>query len=245
MNIIALTISFLASISTLIGGLFIFFKVKKDSINKYITFFLSFSLSIMIGISIFDLLPGSLYYVLKENYLYNLFIIIIIFLIVYSFIKLINKKLDKYKNNLYKIGMLSMIVLILHNLPEGIITYLTTIKNTKLGIKMAVAIAMHNLPEGICIAVPIYYSTGRKKEAIFKTILSGFSEFLGALIASFVIGNNYSNAFISYVLIIVAFLMISLAIEDLFPEASKYKEYFYLHLGLIIGFIFIIISIII
>ncbi len=77
-----------------------------------------------------------------------------------------------------------MIVLILHNLPEGIATFLSSYHNTSLGIKLSIAIMLHNIPEGISIAVPIYYATkNRKKKAIKATLLSGLSEPVGALLA--------------------------------------------------------------
>ena len=43
----------------------------------------------------------------------------------------------------------------------------------------------------------------------------------------------------------VAFLMITLSIEQMFPQVKKYNENKYLNLGLIIGFIIIILSVII
>ena len=59
---------------------------------------------------------------------------------------------------LYKVGFISMIAIILHNIPEGIATFVATNSDITLGISLAIAIAMHNIPEGISISVPIYYS---------------------------------------------------------------------------------------
>ena len=148
MNIIyALLISFFAGISTLIGALFVFLPIKKQNINKFITFSLSFSIAIMIGISITDLLPES---IIKIENIYENFsipIIAVLFLLSFTIIKIINRFLVKFENNLYKLGILSMITLILHNLPEGIITFLSSYTDLNLGIKLSLAIAMHNIPE--------------------------------------------------------------------------------------------------
>ena len=54
---IALIISSLAGLSTLVGGLVVFAKFKDK--EGFISFALSFSLSVMISISIFDLIPES------------------------------------------------------------------------------------------------------------------------------------------------------------------------------------------
>ncbi len=61
----ALLISTLAGLSTVLGGLVILFKFKEENITKFITASLAFSLSIMIGISITDLIPESTYILLQ------------------------------------------------------------------------------------------------------------------------------------------------------------------------------------
>lgn len=246
MNIlIALLISLIASFSTCIGALFIFFNIKKENINKFIAFSLAFSIAVMIGVSIFDLLPESMVFLIKSYNYYALFIFLLLFLVSFFLIKYINKCLEKYENNLYKLGLLSMIILIMHNLPEGIITFISSYKDVHLGIKMALAIALHNLPEGICIAVPIYYSTHSKKSAFFKTFISGFSEFIGAILAYLFLAKYVNDILLSLILVMVAFLMITLSVEQMLPQANKYNEKKYVLLGLIIGFIIIIGSIII
>ena len=54
--IIPLILSTLAGLSTLIGAIPIFFKIKEKNLNKFISFCLSFSIAIMISISILDLI---------------------------------------------------------------------------------------------------------------------------------------------------------------------------------------------
>jgi len=36
----------------------------------------------------------------------------------------------------------------------------------QVGGSIAAAIAIHNIPEGICVAMPIYYATGKKWKVI-------------------------------------------------------------------------------
>ena len=56
-------------------------------------------------------------------------------------------------NSLEKIGILSMIGLMIHNMPEGILTFLSSTININLGIKLSVAIMLHNIPEGMAVGV--------------------------------------------------------------------------------------------
>jgi len=61
-----LLISTIAGLSTVLGSIVIFFKLKEKQINKFISFCLSFSLAIMIGISITDLIPESTYIIISN-----------------------------------------------------------------------------------------------------------------------------------------------------------------------------------
>ena len=77
---------------------------------------------------------------------------------------------DKKGGDLYRVGFVSMIAIMLHNFPEGIATFVSGYQSTTLGIYIAMAIALHNIPEGISIAMPIYYSTNSKSKAFKYTL---------------------------------------------------------------------------
>ena len=165
-------ITSIAGLSTVLGSFVIFLKWNHEHINKFITFCLSFSLTIMIGISITELIPEASFTILTEFKLVKgILLSLFIFGIGIISIYFINRKIEeKGKGNfdLYRVGILSMLALMLHNLPEGIVTFLSSYQDIHLGLKISIAIMLHNIPEGISIAVPIYYATGSKKEAIKK-----------------------------------------------------------------------------
>lgn len=241
----ALLISTIAGFSTLLGSLVILFKVNNKNINKLISFCLSFSISIMIGVSLTDLIPESFFNIMfNYSYIKGLFIVLLSFITGCILVLIINKLMKKDSNNLYKLGILSMIALILHNFPEGIITFMSSIHNPTLGIKLSIAIMLHNIPEGISIAVPIYYSTGSKRKAIFNTFLSGITEPLGAILTYLFLKNYITDLALNITLLLVAGLMITLSINEMLPEAKKCNENKYMYLGLIIGITLIIINII-
>ena len=239
----ALLVSTIAGLSTILGAFVIFFRFKEKNINKFITASLAFSLAIMIGISITDLIPESTYillldYGIGKGILFSILSFIIGMILVKYLHKLMNK--TEAKNDLYKLGILNMLALILHNFPEGIATFMSSYKNMELGIKLAIAIAFHNIPEGISIAVPIYYATNSKKNAILKTFLSGIAEPIGAIIAYIFLSKYITDTLISIILLLVGGIMITLAIEVIFPKAKKYNINKYLYLGLIIGTVLIL-----
>jgi ZIP family zinc transporter len=153
---------------------------------------------------------------------------------------MLNKK--NSGEELYKLGILNMLVLVSHNIPEGFITFLSSYYDTSLGLKIALTIFIHNVTEGISIAVPIYYGTNSRKKALFVTLIASLSEPLGGLLSLILFKNYISDILISIILIGVATLMINLSIIKIYPEINKYKTKLSIILGTIIGSLFIILS---
>ena len=120
--------------------------------------------------------------------------------------------------------MISVIALALHNIPEGITTFISTNSNITLGITLSLAIALHNIPEGISIAVPIYYATYSRKKAFWYTFLSGFSELLGAVLAYLFIARYINDFILALILGITAGIMIHISIYELLPNSWQYKK---------------------
>lgn len=239
----ALIVSTIAGMSTLFGSLVIFFNIKKEKINKFIVFCLSFSIAIMIGISITDLIPSSYFNImLKYKSLIGIPIIVFSFILGVVLVKLINYLMQNNDNSLYKLGILSMIALMLHNFPEGIATFMGSIKDVSLGLKLSLAIMLHNIPEGISIAVPIYYATNSKKKAVFNTLLSGLAEPIGAFLTYLILNRYVTDLMLSIVLLLVAGIMITLAINEMLPKTLSYKENKYIYFGLCIGIVLIVLN---
>lgn len=125
--LIPFIITFLSGLSTAIGFLFIFFRPK--NINNFIGLSLAFSGSIMFFISLFELIPNGFFNLLNE---YNIIMasLILIFMIIIGdkIIIYFDKKIEKGSSSyssLEKIGFLSMIGLMIHNMPEDCSCYVS------------------------------------------------------------------------------------------------------------------------
>lgn len=234
-------ISFLAGFSTLFGFFIIFFKGNKDNI---ILSSLSFAAGVMICVSLTDLIPSSFEMIFEYFYLVPAIIILFIFFSVgVIFSMLVDKYLPNNDNSsLYKVGIFSMIAIILHNIPEGILTFLSSSNNLKLGISLAIAISFHNIPEGISIAIPIFFSTNKRSKAFIYTLISGFSEPMGALFAYFFLSNNVNNLILGFLFSFTAGIMIQISCYELIPVSLKYKNFFRTLVFFIIGFLFMLLS---
>lgn len=232
----------LAGISTLLGSILIFFKNKEE---KVLSSSLAFAAGVMITVSLSDLIPSSIYKIGEYCPFFATFCLCLIGINIGILLSnFIEKKVSKKENSstLYKIGLISMLAIILHNIPEGIATYISCKNDFNLGLKLTIAIALHNIPEGISISVPIYYASKSKKKAFFYTFISGFSEVVGAVISYLFLGYLENDLFMGFLYSIIAGIMITISIKELIPESLNYKLKKKTILFFMIGFIFMFIT---
>ena len=211
-------VSSIAGISTLVGYLFIYIKADK---NKVISKSLSFASGVMLTLSLVDLIPTSINYLKMDNR--SLLYAVLFFFVGIILCLIINNKI-KENDVLYKTGILSMIGIMIHNIPEGIVTYILSTVDMKLGLIFAIAIILHNIPEGISISVPIYYSKKSKKKAFLYTMISGLSEPLGALLSMIFLYKYISNFLIAILFSLIAGLMSYISIFELMKTYFKYDK---------------------
>lgn len=224
-NIYSFIITTLAGFSTLLGLIPCFLKNKNQ--DKVIIASLSFSAGVMLIISLFSLIPESLKLFSYNFKLFPATIILSIFIVLgIIFSMTIDQKLEQTitNNSLYKLGLISVIALMLHNIPEGITTFISATVDTKLGLILAISIALHNIPEGISIAIPIYYSTKNIKKAFIYTLISGFSELFGAILAYLFLSKYINNFILGIILSLTAGIMIHISIYELIPNSLLYKN---------------------
>lgn len=234
----------LAGLSTMIGTILIFIFKRKN--NFVILASLSFAAGVMLVASIFDLIPESFSLLSSAFKIFPAILILLIFLntgIIISFT--INKYLpDTSNDELYRVGVVSMLAIIIHNIPEGIATFMAGCSDSKLGITLTLAIALHNIPEGISISVPIYYATKSKKKALLYTLISGLSELFGAVITSIFLKPFINDITMGCLFSVIAGIMINISIYELLPSSFKYNKLKSSILFLMIGMYFMLISII-
>ena len=112
----------------------------------------------------------------------------------------------------------------IHNFPEGMVTYLGYTQDPSVGIALAVGIAIHNIPEGLCVAMPLYYATGRRWYAFMWGTLSGLTEPFGALLVWVILSNGMSGTVDGVLFGLVAGMMTVITIDELLPTAHKYTS---------------------
>ena len=234
----AFILTIIAGLSTMLGTIFI---LKKKNENIIVAS-LAFAAGVMFTVSLTDLIPES------YNLLINIFpkfpAIIYMLIFVVSGI-LFSIFIDKYiptDNNLYRVGVFAMLAIIIHNIPEGIATFMATNTNIMLGISLTIAIALHNIPEGISISIPIYYATNSKFKAIFYTFISAVSEPFGALLTYLFLSNYINDRIMGFLFGIIAGIMIHISMYELLPTSKSYNKLNTTYLFFILGVSLMIIN---
>ena len=124
--------------------------------------------------------------------------------------------------NMLQMALFSGIAVALHNFPEGIATFITTMADPKFGPAKAFAIAMHNIPEGLAVAAPIKKATGSKCKAFFWSFVAGLSEPLGGLLGWLLLREVLGPATYAIFYGLTAGIMIHISFKKLLPTALKY-----------------------
>ena len=133
-------------------------------------------------------------------------------------------------HKLMRMGLFTALAIAIHNVPEGLATFLAALQDPTLGMAIAVAIALHNIPEGISVSVPIFYATGNRKKAFVYSVLSGLAEPVGAIVAYLILLYfvGETGAIPSQVMGIlfggVAGIMVYISLDELLPTSQAYGK---------------------
>lgn len=268
----AFGVTMLAGLSTGIGSAIAFFAKKTNT--KFLSLALGLSAGVMIYISFVELLSGSIellsgIYESSRGQLYAvlsffggvLFIMAIDFLIPenvnpHELVDMgdlkgttteeMRQEVDRLKKRsaLLRAGLVSALVMAIHNFPEGMVTFLTAFENPSLALPIAAAIAIHNIPEGISVSVPIYYATGSKRRAFWISFSSGLAEPIGALVGYLILFPFLSETLFGVLNAAIAGIMVYISLDELLPTAEKYGHHHHAIFGVIFGMVVMAFSLI-
>jgi len=250
----AIGLSIFAGLATGIGGLILLLFKKINT--KLLSVALGFSAGVMIYVSFIEILPEAKIFLTKAyGTAKGDWITFIAFFAGMFLIGIIDKLVPEADNphelqskerldvcdlgpnsqKLIKTGKMAAIAITIHNFPEGLATFVSGMNDFSLGIAIAIAVAIHNIPEGISVALPIYCATGNKKEGLIKSLISGLTEPLGAIIAFLFLGPFLNDVIFGIIYALIAGIMVFISFDELLPSAREYGENHLTILGLICG----------
>ncbi len=254
--LIAFGLTLFAGLSTGIGSALAF--LAKRTNTKLLSAALGFSAGVMIYVSFVEIFPKAKDCLVAElGQTTGYWITVLAFFGGIIFIGFIDKLVPSFENpheahraeemdsqelaakfrNLYRVGLFTALAIAIHNFPEGLATFVSALKDTKLGIAIAVAIAIHNIPEGVAVSIPIFYATGSRKKAFFYSFLSGLAEPVGALIGYAILFSFFNDVIFGILFASVAGIMVFISLDELLPTAREYGQHHLAAYGLVAGMI--------
>ncbi|MBD7912766.1 zinc transporter ZupT [Clostridium cibarium] len=258
--LIAFGLTLFAGLSTGIGSAIAFFAKKTNT--KFLSVSLGFSAGVMIYVSMIELFPQAKKSLTSElGIKMGSWVTVIAFFGGMLLIALIDKFIpsgenphDIYKvedmdkenleknNKLLRLGIFTALAVGIHNFPEGLATFISSLQQPTIAISIAVAIAIHNIPEGIAVSVPVYYATGDRKKAFLFSFLSGLSEPIGALVGYLILMPFINDMVFGILFAAVAGIMVFISLDELLPSAREYGEHHLSIYGLVAGMVLMAVS---
>ncbi|KAL0485167.1 zntB [Acrasis kona] len=230
----AITMSLIAGLSTgiVVGGFIVMFLGRPS--EKTIGAMLGFASGVMLFVSFVHLVPETAEKIGWQMAVSSFLAGVVFF---YFVIKLIpepdpskfeeartqdNKGTKKVDAKLLMTGIVVATGMALHNFPEGMAVYLSTLKHYNLGLAIALAIGLHNIPEGMAVAVTMYAATKSKWQALKYSFLSGLCEPLGAIMFGLLFYGWLSETAVYFMLGSVAGVMTYICFAELISNALTY-----------------------
>jgi len=132
-----------------------------------------------------------------------------------------NAPSEAERRELLRMSTLIGVAIALHNIPEGIATYVASFHSLQAGVPLTLAIAVHNIPEGLAVAMPVLRGTGSQMAAIFWGGVSGLAEPLGALLAYLIVNPTSSESSFGALFAASAGMMVFVSLSELLPAAYR------------------------
>lgn len=242
---------------TLIAGLFIVFGslivlVTKNN-EKFIHFAISMAFGVIVSLIGLELLPETRevlcdYFGNKLGY----FILILCIVVGAGLLKILDLFVPHHEqqghskkaefDNLYHIGVVSSVALILHNIIEGMSIYGVASTSLEIGMLMTFGVGLHNIPMGIVITSMFNHSIKDKRSKfIFILIGISLSTLLGGLLMMF-LSKFISDLFVGILLGITLGMLLYILLFELLHEIVEYKNKKVSFVGIVVGILIFVLS---
>lgn len=244
-SLYAFLMTLAAGLVTGLGGAIVVF-LKKGSSDRFLSAALGFAAGIILAISLMDLIPESAELFIEAwgrlpGFFAALAMVVLGILSGRAIDRLVphshthshgegeacpheshDGKEEGPCEDSYRLGLITTVAIMAHNLPEGMVAFMMGYSDVTLGLSMALAIALHNIPVGMAISLPLYYAGEKRSKAIGCAFAAGMVEPLGALLAYLVLRPYLSSLMMAGLFGFIAGFMLYLALDELLPSSRGY-----------------------
>ena len=257
MHFISLLLTLFVGIFILIGSLY---GINYNSNKKITDFSISMAFGVIIFLIVFSLIPET-FEILSEEVsgARSILAMIILALIGIMVLKVLDLFIPhheheshhshQHKNNkchnehLHHIGIVSSVAIIIHNIIEGMSLYLVSSNSLLSGLLLCLGIGLHNIPMGLVIASTLIAANYTKEQTIKLSLIVSISTFVGGLVMFFLGG---VNSMVEGVLLgLTIGMLIYILVFELYEQIHNMKDKTIAKIGIGIGSILIILSILI
>lgn len=138
---------------------------------------------------------------------------------------------------------LLLIAIIIHNIPEGLAVGVlfgaaangTGEVTVSAAIALAFGIGIQNLPEGLAVAMPLRRMGASRRRSFWYGQLSAIVEPIAGVLGAAAV--HYIRAALPYTLAFAAGAMVYVVVEEVIPETQRGKYTDYATMGLVAGFV--------
>ena len=125
-------------------------------------------------------------------------------------------------HKLLRSGVLMLLAIGLHNLPEGLAMGAAINQNMRFGLTLAMLIGIHNVPLGMAIAAPLVSGGLHKWKAVALTLAAGLPTVVGATAGAFLGGT--SDLTLSLALSIAGGAMLYAVFGEFLPQSAEINK---------------------
>lgn len=248
-EILGVFITLLLGVFVLIGAMVALLVSRKGQV---IDFSLGLAFSVIIMLIVLDLIPE----VIEHLGLTYIWLFLIFTSLGYGLLRLLDHfipdhhehdKMSKREanDNLAHIGIVSSIALIIHNIVEGMAVYSTVLGDVRTGLMLAIGIGFHNLPLGMVITTTFYQGNQKPWKVWLSLGGVALSTMLGGILSLFLNNQAVPEWVIGSLLSITLGMLIFILFSELWPRIRRGKFKKERNLGMCLGIIIMLISLII
>lgn len=249
-NLLPLFLTFISGLFIALGALIVYVTKNND---KFVHFSISMAFGVISTLLVFELFPHSIE---TLEQCFDSSISYIVFFVCAVIGILLLKILDKFVpdheqhgntkkaelDNLYHVGIVSSVALILHNIIEGMSIYGVSYTSLEMGMLMTLGVGCHNIPMGIMITSMFNRVTHKKNSKFIIVLLSvSLSTLIGGLMMM-VLSSFISDLFIGILLGITFGMLLYILIFELLHEITEYNNKKLSVVGIIVGVLIFMLS---
>ncbi len=189
--------------------------------EKFLRLSLSFAASMMVGISLLQLVPEAMKLVSVGVTVVSFFGGVFIMFVFNWIIPHIHPEFSEMES-LKKTALMLTVGIALHNLPEGLAIGSGFAVAGSVGLAIALGIAAQDVPENIATIIPLYAVTKSRVKSFAITAATIFFELAGFILAYSVLKDG-SPELLGVSLALAAGFMTQISFHELIPEAQIRK----------------------